>query len=115
MKLSLFIVSFQLGLLISCIAGDSNNVVDVIKDQQKNWCVVTVSATNAQLQAFLDSTCNQLDCKAIRPGGSCYDPNTLQNHASYVLNLYYRAKGVCISGLGTPSVNDPSFGSCRYT
>ncbi|KAH6776839.1 hypothetical protein C2S51_008151 [Perilla frutescens var. frutescens] len=112
MKLSLFIVSFHLGLLISCIAANSNNVVDAIEDQkqQKSWCVVTVaaSADPAKLESFVDRACfDRLDCKPIRYGGSCFDPNTVQNHASYVLNLVYRATGVCTSGLGTITPNDP--------
>ncbi|KAH6832359.1 hypothetical protein C2S53_007219 [Perilla frutescens var. hirtella] len=112
MKLSLFIVSFHLGLLISCIAANSNNVVDAIEDQkqQKSWCVVTVgaSADPAKLESFVDRACfDQLDCKPIRYDGSCFDPNTVQNHASYVLNLVYRATGVCTSGLGTITPNDP--------
>ncbi|XP_057769938.1 glucan endo-1,3-beta-glucosidase-like [Salvia miltiorrhiza] len=113
MKLSLFIVMFQLGFVISYVAAHS--ISHAVIHQSKTWCVVTVGAPNDKLQAFLDSTCNELDCKAIRPGGSCYQPNTLQNHASFVLNLFYRARGVCNSELGTPSVNDPSFGKCIYS
>ncbi|KAH6788191.1 hypothetical protein C2S52_007743 [Perilla frutescens var. hirtella] len=110
MKLSLFIASFHLGLLISYIAADSNDVVDAIEDQkqQKNWCVVIGSASPAKLQSFVDTTCfDRLNCKPIRYGGSCFSPNTLQNHASYVLNLFYRASGICTSGLGTITPNDP--------
>ncbi|XP_057768472.1 glucan endo-1,3-beta-glucosidase-like [Salvia miltiorrhiza] len=114
MKLSLFIVIFQLGLVISYVAADST-ISDAVIHQSKTWCVVTVGAADEKLQAFLESTCSELNCKAIRAGGSCYQPNTLQNHASYVLNLFYRARGVCNSQIGTPSINDPSFGRCIYS
>ena len=40
-------------------------------------------------------------------GGICYEPNTLRNHASYALDLYYRIHGVCSPEIGTPVVTDP--------
>ncbi|XP_047946387.1 glucan endo-1,3-beta-D-glucosidase-like [Salvia hispanica] len=103
MKLSLIIAMVQLGLLISCVAAEQ-------------WCVVAPGARDEQMQAFLNTACNQLvDCKDIKPGGSCYEPDTLQNHASYILNLVYRSKGQCDKAVGIISVNDPSFGKCQYS
>lgn len=72
--------------------------------------MVTVSAPNDKLQRFIDSTCSQLNCQEIQKGGSCYEPNTLQNHASYALDLFYRARGSCNSEIGTPSIIDP----CKF-
>ncbi|PIN12155.1 Glucan endo-1,3-beta-D-glucosidase [Handroanthus impetiginosus] len=76
--------------------------------------MVTVSAPNDKLQGFINFACSQLDCREIQPGGSCYEPNTLQNHASYTLDAYYRKNGVCNPDIGTPTITDPSYGNCRY-
>ena len=62
----------------------------------------------------MDSTCAQYNCADIQPGGSCFEPNTLHNHASYALDLAFRNTGDCNADIGTPSVTDPSFGNCHY-
>lgn len=82
--------------------------------QEARWCIAQVSAPEDKLQAFIDSTCSQFNCADIQPGGSCYEPNTVANHASYALDLYFRNKGECNSEIGTPTTNDPSFGNCHY-
>ncbi|CAI9769314.1 unnamed protein product [Fraxinus pennsylvanica] len=71
------------------------------------WCVAKVSATDAQMQAFLDANCGSLDCGQINPGGTCFEPNTVRNHASYALDLYYRNNGVCNADIGTPAATNP--------
>nr|KAJ0207017.1 hypothetical protein LSAT_V11C500260530 [Lactuca sativa] len=43
----------------------------------KTWCVAQSQATEPKLQQVLDYLCGQLDCKEIRPGGSCFNPNTI--------------------------------------
>ncbi|XP_074355973.1 major pollen allergen Ole e 10-like [Apium graveolens] len=83
-------------------------------EAQETWCIAQGQAPDDKLQGFLDSTCGQNDCSAIQPGGSCYDPNTLQNHASFALDLVFRKTGDCNADIGTPSVSDPSFGNCHY-
>ncbi|KAL1547663.1 glucan endo-1,3-beta-glucosidase-like isoform X1 [Salvia divinorum] len=114
MKLSLFIAMFQLGLVISCVAAEST-ISDAGTYQSKQWCVLAPGAREQQMQAFLNTACSQLvDCKAIRPGGSCYQPNTLENHASFILNLSYRRYGQCDRAIGIFSISDPSSGSCQY-
>ncbi|OIT38239.1 PREDICTED: major pollen allergen Ole e 10-like [Nicotiana attenuata] len=107
--ISLFLVSFFF-FFASCLG-----VSEWANQKQGNtWCVAIVSAPPDKLQGFIDSTCSQLDCSPIRPGGACFEPNTLRNHASYALDLFYKAKGICNSEIGTPAVSDPSFGNCHY-
>ncbi|KAG6428657.1 hypothetical protein SASPL_112910 [Salvia splendens] len=117
MKLYLFIATFQLGLAISCIvvAAESSTISNAGTYQIKQWCVVAPGASDQKLQAFLNTACSQLvNCKAIRPGGSCYKPDTLANHASFILNLSYRRFGQCDTAVGIFSIDDPSFGRCQY-
>ena len=45
------------------------------------------------LQANINFACNYVDCSLIRHGGGCYHPDTLINHASVIMNLYYQAFG----------------------
>ena len=79
--------------------------------QSKQWCVVAPGASDQKLQAFLNTACSQLvSCKAIRPGGSCFQPDTLANHASFILNLSYRRFGQCDRAVGIFSIDDP----CKY-
>ncbi|CAA2990482.1 glucan endo-1,3-beta-glucosidase-like [Olea europaea var. sylvestris] len=108
---TLFLITFLVGIVLCSCTRDFK-----LDDQKqgKMWCVAKVSATNAQMQAFLDANCGKLDCRQINPGGSCFVPNTLRNHASYALDLYYRINGVCNAAIGTPAVTDPSYGKCKY-
>ncbi|EOA14211.1 hypothetical protein CARUB_v10027366mg [Capsella rubella] len=87
------------------------------------WCVASEKATDEQLQSDIDWLCSDeggfRDCTPISPGGVCYEPNTLRDHASYVMNSYYqelgRTKAQCtFSGTGTTVHTDPSHGACVY-
>ncbi|CAN8302180.1 unnamed protein product [Cochlearia groenlandica] len=85
------------------------------------WCMASPSATDAQLQANIDWACNEgnVACVTIQPGGTCFDPNTLISHASFVMNAYYqrqgRAKEACdFSNTGKIVITDPSYGVCKY-
>ncbi|CAN8315302.1 unnamed protein product [Cochlearia groenlandica] len=86
------------------------------------WCVAAVTATNVQLQANINFGCSQgVDCRQIRPGGSCFSPNTLINHASYVMNAYYQSHGrtseACtfiFGSIGVLTPINPSYGGCVY-
>lgn len=75
--------------------------------QNRLWCIATVSAPNNKLQGFLDYACGRLDCSAIRRGGSCFEPNTLKNHASYALDLFFRTNHYCNPEIGTTAITDP--------
>ncbi|CAN8237047.1 unnamed protein product [Cochlearia groenlandica] len=59
----------------------------------KTWCLSALSATDAELQANIDWGCSKgkVDCGPIQPGGVCFLPDSLGNHASYVMNAYYQA------------------------
>ncbi|XP_059289486.1 PLASMODESMATA CALLOSE-BINDING PROTEIN 3-like [Lycium ferocissimum] len=84
------------------------------------WCVASSSASPTALQTALDYACGfgGADCSTIQSGGSCYNPNTIKDHASYAFNDYYQknpAPTSCDFG-GTAQITntDPSSGSCHY-
>ncbi|KAG1326071.1 putative mucin-2 [Cocos nucifera] len=86
----------------------------------QTWCVAKTGASDAALQMALDYACGigGADCSAIQPTGGCYNPNTLQAHASYAFNSYYLKNPVptsCDFG-GTATIVDvnPSSEMCMY-
>ncbi|XP_010460010.1 PREDICTED: major pollen allergen Ole e 10-like [Camelina sativa] len=101
-------------LLLSAVA------IPVVTSNRQ-WCIAKYTASTEQLQANIDYACsfNNVDCRPIQPGGSCYEPNTLLDHASYAMNFYYQNNGridsACSFGrTGCFIFNDPSHGSCVY-
>ncbi|KAJ9180379.1 hypothetical protein P3X46_008633 [Hevea brasiliensis] len=86
----------------------------------QSWCVAKPGASETALQSALDYACGMggADCSQIQQEGSCYNPNTLQNHASYAFNSYYQKNPVatsCDFGGTAAIVNtNPSAGSCVF-
>ncbi|XP_038882928.1 PLASMODESMATA CALLOSE-BINDING PROTEIN 3-like [Benincasa hispida] len=85
-----------------------------------SWCIASPNASPTALQVALDYACGYggADCSAIQSGGSCFEPNTMRDHASYAFNDYYQknpAPTSCVFG-GTAQLTstDPSNGNCHY-
>lgn len=78
------------------------------------WCVASPTASETALQVGLDYACGYggADCSAIQAGQSCYNPNTIRNHASYAFNDYYQKNPVptsCVfGGVAQLTYTDPS-------
>ncbi|KAL6842605.1 hypothetical protein ACP4OV_027449 [Aristida adscensionis] len=84
-----------------------------------SWCVASQSANPTALQVALDYACGYgADCSQIQQGGSCFNPDTVHDHASYAFNSYYQKNPVPTScdfgGTATLTTTDPSSGSCQY-
>ncbi|XP_023731102.1 glucan endo-1,3-beta-glucosidase 12 [Lactuca sativa] len=95
------------------VAGDGNG-------SGFSWCVAR-DVGKDKLQSGLDFACGEggADCRSIQPGSTCYDPNTLQAHASFAFNSYYqkmrRASGACYFGGAAYVVTQPpKFGKCEF-
>ncbi|KAL6636589.1 hypothetical protein ACP70R_024161 [Stipagrostis hirtigluma subsp. patula] len=86
----------------------------------QTWCVAKTGMMESVLQSGLDYACGMggVDCSAIQPLGSCYNPNTLQAHASYAFNSYFQrspSPASCDFGGAGMLVNvNPSSGTCVY-
>ncbi|KAK1320400.1 Glucan endo-1,3-beta-D-glucosidase [Acorus calamus] len=102
-------------LLLSIISGD------IVKSVQaeKTWCVAKPSSDDATLLANINYACSQVDCRFMQKGCPCFYPDTLINHASAVMNLYYQSRGrnpwnCFFKNSAIVTVTDPSYGSCVY-
>ncbi|XP_076922425.1 uncharacterized protein LOC143584213 [Bidens hawaiensis] len=86
----------------------------------QSWCVAKNGASQVALQSALDYACGigGADCATIQQGASCFEPATLQNHASYAFNSYYQKNPVPTScdfgGAAAVTTTNPSTGSCVY-
>ncbi|XP_009794437.1 glucan endo-1,3-beta-glucosidase 13-like isoform X1 [Nicotiana tabacum] len=85
------------------------------------WCVANEKAAREKLQAALDYACGEggADCRPIQQGATCYDPDTLEAHASYAFNSYYqkntRGVGTCdFNGAAYVVTQHPKYGSCKF-
>uniref|UniRef100_A0A7C8Z255 Glucan endo-1,3-beta-D-glucosidase n=1 Tax=Opuntia streptacantha TaxID=393608 RepID=A0A7C8Z255_OPUST len=85
------------------------------------WCVARPMASQIDLQIALNWACGpgQADCGPIQPGGVCFQPDNLVNHASYAFNSYYQQNGnndiACyFGGTAVLTKRNPSYGKCQY-
>uniref|UniRef100_A0A0E0CHY8 X8 domain-containing protein n=1 Tax=Oryza meridionalis TaxID=40149 RepID=A0A0E0CHY8_9ORYZ len=63
-----------------------------------SWCVASQSASPTALQVLLHYAYGHgMDCSAIQPGGSCFNPDTVHDHASYAFNSYYQKNPIATS------------------
>ncbi|XP_057493889.1 major pollen allergen Ole e 10-like isoform X2 [Actinidia eriantha] len=118
-NLSFGFLCFLLYIVVCTSTRDSTIWAGQKRGVVRIWCVANPSAGAVKLQNFIDNYCNvaPLDCKLIRPGGTCYEPNTVQEHASVLLNLAYKADKKlrpCPLDVGQITLKDPSHGSCIY-
>ncbi|XP_068651428.1 glucan endo-1,3-beta-glucosidase 4-like [Aristolochia californica] len=67
------------------------------------------------------SACKQenINCSVIQSEGFCYFPFNIVNHASVVMNLYYKmnkqqSSACYFAGTALTVLEDPSYGSCVY-
>ncbi|MCO5553038.1 hypothetical protein L7F22_006558 [Adiantum nelumboides] len=85
------------------------------------YCVAKSGADADALQIALDWACGigRANCSAIQPGQLCYEPDTVESHASFAFDSYYqnnhRVVGSCdFNGVATVSTTNPSNGVCLY-
>ncbi|XP_021732359.1 glucan endo-1,3-beta-glucosidase 12-like [Chenopodium quinoa] len=88
---------------------------------KETWCVANGEMSESKLQAALDYACGegQADCHPIQPGSPCFDPNTLEAHASYAFNSFYqkngRKFGSCdFEGAAFVVSKPPRYGKCDF-
>ncbi|XP_043689602.1 PLASMODESMATA CALLOSE-BINDING PROTEIN 5-like [Telopea speciosissima] len=106
---------------ISSHLSRNPNLESKVDSKTPLWCVAKNSAEDSTLQSALDWTCGPggADCGPIQQGGPCYDPNNLQNMASYAFNDYFLKHGTtresCNFGnTGDLTSLDPSNGKCVF-
>ncbi|XP_047979846.1 glucan endo-1,3-beta-glucosidase 12 [Salvia hispanica] len=87
----------------------------------QTWCVASENVGEEKLQAALDYACGEggADCRPIQREAACFNPNTVEAHASYAFNSYYqknsRLSGSCDFGGAAHVVTQaPKFGSCDF-
>ncbi|XP_057765593.1 glucan endo-1,3-beta-glucosidase 14-like [Salvia miltiorrhiza] len=87
----------------------------------QTWCVANDKAGEKKLQKAMDYACGEggADCRPIQPEATCYNPNTVEAHASYAFNSYYqknsRRSGACdFGGAAYVVTHPPKFGSCEF-
>ncbi|XP_020106250.1 glucan endo-1,3-beta-glucosidase 3 isoform X1 [Ananas comosus] len=87
----------------------------------QTYCIARDGADAKMLQAALDWACGpgKVDCSAMMQGQPCYDPDTVESHATYAFNAYYHGMGMgsgtCyFNGVAAITTTDPSHGACIF-
>ncbi|KAK7259027.1 hypothetical protein RIF29_24621 [Crotalaria pallida] len=107
--------------LLPPASGNTNTPPAAATTPGQSWCVAKTGVPQPTLQSALDYACgmDSTVCSQIQQGGSCYNPNSLQNHASVAFNSYYQknpAPTSCDFGGAATLVNtNPSSGTCIYS
>ncbi|PRQ29393.1 putative glucan endo-1,3-beta-D-glucosidase [Rosa chinensis] len=96
--------------------GHAAFMADIAKN---TWCVAKPTAADSLLQLNIDFACSKVNCSVIEPGGECQLPDTIMNHASVAMNLYYQSFGrtdlsCYFQSTGMVVIEDPSSGTCVY-
>ncbi|KAM7270541.1 hypothetical protein ACFE04_029755 [Oxalis oulophora] len=106
-------------LLFTILSGENLKPANA---QENTWCVAKPSASDEELIKNIQYACDQVHdgCSVIAENGPCYYPNTLINHASVAMSLYYQFAGRhywnCDFGTsGLITTTNPSYGDCKYT
>ncbi|CAL9208734.1 glucan endo-1,3-beta-glucosidase 3-like isoform X1 [Musa acuminata AAA Group] len=88
----------------------------------QTFCVAKEGADEKLLQAGIDWACGpgKVDCSLLTQGKPCYDPDTVEAHASYAFNEYYHGMGMAVgtchfSGVAAITTTDPSHDSCLFS
>ncbi|KAK4421095.1 hypothetical protein Salat_2060000 [Sesamum alatum] len=111
-----------LGFLLPILLIFSGGTLRPVNGQapgQGAWCISQPSASEQALMENINFACKVVDCSTIQPGGLCYYPINLANHASVVMNLYFQKQGrhfwnCDFNNSGIIVVTDPSDGDCKY-
>ncbi|CAL5409496.1 unnamed protein product [Camellia sinensis] len=90
----------------------------------QTYCIAADGVDVKTLQAALDWACGpgRANCTEIQPGENCYQPNNVENHASYAFDSYYQKErkdaGSCdFKGVAMITTTDPNttcHGSCIF-
>ncbi|PIN10057.1 Glucan endo-1,3-beta-D-glucosidase [Handroanthus impetiginosus] len=103
-----YVSLFLIGCLLSPIVyayGESSKLAG--EKELIYYCVAQRNANLEALQGFINYACGIADCSPIQPGGACFVPNLITNHASYALDLIYVTKGFCNKDIGVITPNNP--------
>lgn len=88
------------------LANDTTNMT---------YCVAKEGADPKMLQAALDWACGagKVDCSPMLQGRPCYDPDTVESHATFAFNAYYHQMGMSpgscsFNGVAAVTTTNPS-------
>ncbi|WJX30713.1 hypothetical protein P8452_19219 [Trifolium repens] len=102
-------------------AGGWNLKFGIRNINPNSWCIAKPSSSLEELNYNLMHACTTHSCIMIEKGGDCYEPNTLYNHASYVMNMFYAYHGkdefFCNVFFGNSALivlTDPSYEKCKF-